>query len=175
MKVDIETAVDSLVRLVQEKKLIALDEAAKMLGVPENIVNEWAAFLEEDKILKIDYKLTKPYLKTAEDTVKIAAEKEDVASEKENMIRKLNYMLAAIQKRPLKPTIPIKSLDDVKRVLRNKTRTNDDVMNAQKFILEKGIKDLVAILQSINDIQKLREVANQFGDLEKKKAIFEKS
>lgn len=174
MKVDIETAVDSLVRLVKDKKLIALDDAAKLLGVPENIVNEWASFLEEDKILKIEYKMTKPYLKTAEDIVKITQEKEDIANEKENMVRKLNYMLAAIQRRPLKPTLPIKTIEDVKKVLKDKSMTNDDMLNAQKFILEKGIKDLVAILQSINDIQKLREVAKQFEDLEKRKAIFER-
>ena len=174
MKVDIETAVDSLVRLVKEKKIIALDDAAKMLGVPENIVNEWVSFLEEDKILKIEYKMTRPYIKVAEDTLGIAAEKEDVSSEKENMIRKLNYMLAAIQKRPLKPRTVLKTLEDVKNVLKDKARTKDDVLNAQKFILEKGIKDLVAILQSINEIQKLREIGKQFGDLEKKKAIFER-
>ena len=174
MKVDIETAVDSLVRLVKEKKIIALDDAAKMLGVPENIVNEWVSFLEEDKVLKIEYKMTRPYIKVAEDTLGIAAEKEDVSSEKENMIRKLNYMLAAIQKRPLKPRTVLKTLEDVKNVLKDKARTKDDVLNAQKFILEKGIKDLVAILQSINEIQKLRGVAKQFGDLEKKKAIFER-
>jgi len=174
MKVDIETAVDSLVRLVKEKKVISLDDAAKILGVPENIVNEWASFLEEDRILKIDYKLTKPYLKTAEDVGKIAQEKEDVASEKENMVRKLNYMLAGIQKRPLKSTAVLKTLEDVKKVLKDKNRTKDDVLNAQKFILQNGIKDLIAILQTINDIQKLREVAKQFDDLEKKKAIFER-
>ena len=175
MKVNIETAVDGLVKLVNEKKIIALDEAAKALGVPENIVNEWAVFLEEDKILKIEYKMTKPFLKFAEDTKLMSEEREDVVNEKENMIRKLSYMLAAIRRRALKPTMQIKSIDDVKKVLSSKSKTKDDVLNCQKFILEKGINDLISILKSVNDIKKLREIARQFEDIERKKAIFEKT
>jgi hypothetical protein len=47
-------------------------------------------------------------------------------------------------------------------------------LNAQRFVLEKGITDLMIILKSIKDINKLREISKQFDDLEKKKAIFEK-
>src|SRR3989344_8733212 len=133
MKVDIETAVDGLVKLVNEKKIIALDEAAKVLGVPENIVNEWAVFLEEDKIMKIDYKLTKPFLKAAEDTVKIAQDFEDITSERENMIRKLSYMLTAIKRRELKPSMQIKTIEDAKKILNSKDRAKDDVLSAQRF------------------------------------------
>jgi len=96
-------------------------------------------------------------------------------SEKENMIRKLSYMLAAIRRRALKPTMQIKSIDDVKKVLSSKSKTKDDVLNCQKFILEKGINDLISILKSVNDIKKLREIARQFEDIERKKAIFEKT
>jgi len=164
-EVNIETAVDSLVRLVNDKKIIALDEAAKILGVPENIVNEWASFLEEDKIMKIDYKLTKPFLKAAEDTVKIKQDFEDITSEKENMIRKLDYMLSALRRRNLKPSMQIKAIEDVKKILSNKDRTPDDVLSAQRFVLEKGITDLMNILKSINDINKLRDISKQFEDL----------
>ncbi|HLC63008.1 MAG TPA: hypothetical protein VJJ21_01695 [Candidatus Nanoarchaeia archaeon] len=173
-EVNIETAVDSLVKLVNDKKIIALDEAAKILGVPENIVNEWASFLEEDKIMKIDYKLTKPFLKAAEDTVKIAQDFEDITSERENMIRKLSYMLTAIKRRELKPSMQIKTIEDVKKILNSKDRAKDDVLSAQRFVLEKGITDLINILNSIKDIKKLRDISKQFEELDKKRAIFEK-
>ena len=173
-EVNIETAVDSLVKLVNDKKIIALDEAAKILGVPENIVNEWASFLEEDKIMKIDYKLTKPFLKAAEDTVKIKQDFEDITSERENMIRKLSYMLTAIKRRELKPSMQIKTIEDVKKILNSKDRAKDDVLSAQRFVLEKGITDLINILNSIKDIKKLRDISKQFEELDKKRAIFEK-
>src|SRR3989344_3284370 len=93
-EVNIETAVDSLVKLVNDKKIIALDEAAKILGVPENIVNEWASFLEEDKIMKIDYKLTKPFLKAAEVTVKIEQDFEDI-----NKLRDISKQFEELDKK----------------------------------------------------------------------------
>jgi len=54
MAVNISTAVDSLVELIKEKKRILLEEASKELKIPENIIMEWATFLEEEGILNID-------------------------------------------------------------------------------------------------------------------------
>ena len=62
MPEDIKTAVDSLIELLKKKKRLTLDETSKELGIPTNIINEWATFLEEEKILKIEYKFTTPYL-----------------------------------------------------------------------------------------------------------------
>ena len=124
--------------------------------------------------MKIDYKLTKPFLKAAEDTVKIAQDFEDITSERENMIRKLSYMLTAIKRRELKPSMQIKTIEDVKKILNSKDRAKDDVLSAQRFVLEKGITDLINILNSIKDIKKLRDISKQFEELDKKRAIFEK-
>ncbi|MBS1266968.1 MAG: hypothetical protein MAG795_00938 [Candidatus Woesearchaeota archaeon] len=58
----IKTDVDSLVKLVEQKKEISFSDAAKELGVPEGTVEAWANYLEEEEILGIKYKLTTPYL-----------------------------------------------------------------------------------------------------------------
>ena len=118
--------------------------------------------------------MTKPFLKAAEDTVKIAQDFEDITSERENMIRKLSYMLTAIKRRELKPSMQIKTIEDVKKILNSKDRAKDDVLSAQRFVLEKGITDLINILNSIKDIKKLRDISKQFEELDKKRAIFEK-
>ena len=53
MPINITTAVDSLVELVNRKGRISLEEASKELGIPENIINEWASFLEEENVILI--------------------------------------------------------------------------------------------------------------------------
>ena len=66
----IATAADRLYNLVEENKEISFKEAAAKLGVPVRAVEDWATFLEEDKLLAITYKLTTPYL-----TLPVAKEK----------------------------------------------------------------------------------------------------
>lgn len=58
----IQTSVDKLVELVNEKERISFREAAKKLAIPVSSVEEWAHFLEEEDILTIDYHLMTPYL-----------------------------------------------------------------------------------------------------------------
>ncbi len=58
----ITTSVDSLVNLVKKKGRISVEEASKTLKLSPEVVMEWANFLEEDKIVLIEYKLTTPFL-----------------------------------------------------------------------------------------------------------------
>lgn len=58
----ITTGVDGLVRLVKEKQRIGLPAASKLLNIPESTLEEWARILEEEKIIRIEYKLTKSFL-----------------------------------------------------------------------------------------------------------------
>ena len=66
MAANITTAVDSLVKLVNEKGRISLDDASKELGIPGNILNEWASFLDQEKIIHVEYNFTTPYLTSKE-------------------------------------------------------------------------------------------------------------
>ena len=58
----IETGVDKLVNIVRERGRIALADAAKELGVSTTVIQEWVEFLEEEGIISVEYKLTKPFL-----------------------------------------------------------------------------------------------------------------
>ena len=58
----IETGVDKLVKIVKERGKIALVDAAKELGVSTTVIQEWVDFLEDEGIISVEYKLTKPFL-----------------------------------------------------------------------------------------------------------------
>ena len=58
----IETGVDKLVELIKEKKSVTVDEAAKLLSMPRELVEELAGFLEEREVIGIVYKFAVPYL-----------------------------------------------------------------------------------------------------------------
>jgi chromosome segregation ATPase len=65
----ISTGVDSLIRLIKEKKRIELTMVSKLLNLPASTIEDWAHILEEEGIIKIDYQLTKVYFVWAEATV----------------------------------------------------------------------------------------------------------
>jgi len=58
----IVTGVDRLVDLLEKKKRVSTAEAAKLIGVTQPIITEWANFLEEEGFLKIDFKMRDTYL-----------------------------------------------------------------------------------------------------------------
>ncbi len=65
----ISTGVDSLIRLIKEKKRIELTMVSKLLNLPASTIEDWAHILEEEGIIKIDYQLTKVYFVWAEATI----------------------------------------------------------------------------------------------------------
>jgi len=174
MKVDIETAVDSLVNLVKENKEISLEDASKKLGVPENIVNEWSVFLEEEGILKVYYKVTRPFLKATEDTKRISQEKEDIDTDRDNLIRKVNYVLSGIRTHKIENIKGVKNEEDIRGLLSKKDRTKEEILFAQKFILEQRIQNLILNLKNAKTNQDLERLSKEIGDIEKKRDIFEK-
>ena len=94
MGVDITTAVDSLVKLVKERRRISVEEVSKILKIPENIINEWANFLEEEKIIQIEYKFTTPYLLDKKQT----AENTSISKEDFDLVnRNIQLMLSKVE------------------------------------------------------------------------------
>jgi len=68
----ITTGVDALVRLVKEKQRVELTDASSQLNIPQETIEDWARVLEEESILRIEYRLAKVYLtwvKPTEDEV----------------------------------------------------------------------------------------------------------
>jgi len=80
----IETGVDRLLALLREKKKLDIVDAAKRLGVSLDIVQEWADFLDEEGLLKVEYSLTKTYLVPRQLTKKELSEKQHVYNQKKD-------------------------------------------------------------------------------------------
>ncbi len=86
----ITTGVDALVRLVKEKNRIELDEASSILNIPPDSLEDWARVLEEEGIIKIEYRLTKIYLLWVKPTAdEIASETKSFYEEKEDIQAKV--------------------------------------------------------------------------------------
>ncbi|MEK6907343.1 MAG: hypothetical protein AABW45_02350 [Nanoarchaeota archaeon] len=177
MPINITTAVDDFVDLVNNKKRISLEDAAKELGLPENIVNEWAVFLEEENILKIEYQFTNAFLVAKS---KQESNKEDYEREIEIITRELEIMLAGLNKINIKHEIKLKDVDDIKPLIKKfkeKINLDNDVLYAQKFVLEYEINAL------LNKIKKLKSYSEEnynntnreFNSIKKRKEIFDKN
>lgn len=174
MPVNITTAVDSLVDLVNTRKRISLENAAKELGLPEHIINEWATFLEEEKVLVIEYQFTTPFLIAVE---KKEANEKDYAQEIDVMFRNLEVTLIKLNKINIKHTVNLRNIQDVKELLAKKTTLDNDVIYAQKFVLEYEINNLVNKIKKLkvytkNDYEMINE---QYNNIKKRKLILDKN
>ncbi|MEW6748657.1 MAG: hypothetical protein AB1295_03040 [Candidatus Micrarchaeota archaeon] len=58
----ITTGVDALVRLVKEKERVELEDASSILNIPQESIEDWARVLEEEGILRLEYRLTRIFL-----------------------------------------------------------------------------------------------------------------
>ncbi len=93
----ITTGVDALVRLVKEKQRTELDEAASVLNIPQETIEDWARVLEEEGILRIEYRLTRVYLVWVKPTEEeVAAEKESFYDEKKGIENEVDGVKAKI-------------------------------------------------------------------------------
>ena len=66
----LKTSVDDLYELVRLRKKISVEEAAKILKIPDNIVQALVDFLVEEKIFGIEYKFTTPYIYISQEKLK---------------------------------------------------------------------------------------------------------
>lgn len=95
----IETGIDKLVDLVTEQKKLTIDEASKILGVSNAVVQEWAEFLEEEGLIGLEYSLSKTYLVEKKITKKDLDKKEkDYARKKEVFVRRVDTALKQLEK-----------------------------------------------------------------------------
>jgi hypothetical protein len=95
--INIETGVDKLVGLIKECKKITVADAAKKLGVSKTVLQEWADFLQEEKVIDIDYKFTSTWLiekKMTEEDIK--NKKSEFESLKDNFIRKVETSIESV-------------------------------------------------------------------------------
>lgn len=58
----LKTGADDLYELVKSRKKISVEETAKILKIPINIVQALVDFLVEERIFGLEYKFTTPYV-----------------------------------------------------------------------------------------------------------------
>ncbi|MDD5317912.1 MAG: hypothetical protein PHF51_04255 [Candidatus ainarchaeum sp.] len=77
----ISTGVDGFIALVREKGRVEINEAASKLGLSRQVLEEWAQVLEEQGLIRIEYKFTKFYLIWLASTKEDAEIRRDLISE----------------------------------------------------------------------------------------------
>ncbi len=96
----ITTGVDALVRLIKEKQRIELEDASSILNIPAESLEDWARVLEEEGIMRIEYRLTKIYLVWIKPTVdEIETERESFYEEKEDIQKQVETFRGKMSER----------------------------------------------------------------------------
>jgi len=177
MPLNIATAIDSLVELVKYKKKISLESAAKELGLPENIINEWAHFLEEERIIQITYKFTTPYLEFKEEQ-RTKDNDEELKRRLDLATRKLEFLLSSLKKTKIQHKYEIKDINDVRVLLKKyPDEKSADYVYAEKFTLEYKINNLLETIERIKLLTPdlLKYIEKKVNDIEEKKKLFDKN
>lgn len=140
----ITTGVDSLIRLVQEKKQIEMNMAAKLLGIPPATIESWAHVLEDEKVIRIEYKLTEVRL------VWISPAPEQVKAEKAEFKRKKAVLEG-----------DLRQLQDVQR-------KGKDELRQQAESIEKLYSHFEESFRSLEDLSKqVKGMGERRGDVSK--------
>ncbi|MBN1156767.1 hypothetical protein JXA85_04065 [Candidatus Woesearchaeota archaeon] len=127
----IETGVDKLVALVNEKTKISIPDASKELSVPKVVIEEWANFLEEKGVIDVSYKLTTPYLIKRGITKKdIRKKAKEFKEHREGFLRKIETTLSVIEKETA-------GLKDLKRSFEDVGKEVEEKVNAVQKDLDK--------------------------------------
>lgn len=153
---NIETGVDRLVKLVNKEKKISLDAAAKKLGVPKEVVQEWADFLEEESLISVQYSLSKVFLEERRLSKKEVEKKaKEYTSKKEAFVRKVDTTLKKLESETA-------GFDQIKKQYYElKEEIGNEITQ---------VKDEVAELRHYEDLKK-----NIDQDILKQKVDYEKS
>ncbi len=140
----IETGVDRLVKIVKERGRIALVDAAKELGVSITVIQEWADFLEEEGIISMDYKLTKPFLVERKLTKKeVEAKAKEFAGKKDVFVRKAEVSLSFLEKQA----------EELKKIKGEFDRLKSD-LGLELDSVRKDLNELERYHQSKQELQK---------------------
>ncbi|MGV8162674.1 MAG: hypothetical protein ACP5N2_05075 [Candidatus Nanoarchaeia archaeon] len=96
---NIKTGVDRLVEIIGTAKRISLDDASKQLGISQQVVQEWADFLEKEKLITIEYSFSKVWLcEKRLSKSEIASTAKELSSEKDAFSRKIDSAIKSLEK-----------------------------------------------------------------------------
>jgi len=166
----IETGVDKLVKIINSRGSISSVDAAKELGVSPAVVMEWADFLEEEGIISVEYKFTKPFLVARKLAKKEVQEKaKEFGGKKDVFVRKAEVSLSFLEKESGKLKTLKDEFEKIKKGLGfDIDKIKDDLLELQKYEQLKIELDKKVGEQKNASINKLQDVTNQIS-LEKKK------
>jgi chromosome segregation ATPase len=167
---NLETGVDRLLELIELEKRVSIDDAAKKLGVSKVVVQEWADFLEEEKIISIEYKFSKTYL-----VVRVLSDKEikvkekEYSSEKDAFVRKVEASLKNLENDSLGFEKIKKEFESLKKDLGSElTKVESEVKELEKYEYLKKNLD-TEIQKQVDDFHKVINQAHKEIDIEEKK------
>ena len=78
----ISTGVDQLIKLVKEKGRVEIGAAASELSQPIRTIEDWSHVLEEEGLVRVEYKLTKIFLVWTGPTREYVAQKSEKLEKK---------------------------------------------------------------------------------------------
>lgn len=161
----IETGVDKLVNLINTTGKISSYDAAKELGVSNTVVMEWADFLEEEGIINIEYKFTKPYLVTRKLAKKDIQEKaKEFSGKKDVFVRKAEGSLIFINRESKKLKSIKEEFDNIKRDLGFDLGTiKNDLQELTKYEQLKIDLDKKIGEQKTSSMDKIQEMIRQIS------------
>ena len=131
----LRTSADDLYELVRSRKKISVEEAAKILKMPNNTVQALVDFLVEEKIFGIEYKFTTPYIYVSKDITQEKAKIDATKSVEKKLISKDEFF-----KKAGRWNLPTEKINDLWKKyveeninsIRNDFYTKADLRNLQK-------------------------------------------
>lgn len=167
---NIETGVDKLVELINREKKVSVEDTAKKLGIGVVVIREWADFLEEEKIISIEYKFSKTILKERELSEKeVTQKKKEYSSEKDAFVRKVETSLKNLETDSL-------GLEKIKKEFGNlKKEIGGEISNVEKEVKELEKYEYLKknldgdIKKQVNEFHEILNKAHKDLDYEQKK------
>ena len=177
MPINITTAIDSLVEFVKTKKRVTLEEASSELGIPLNIIDEWANFLEEEGVISREYKFTTPFLLFKEEEASIEDE-EELKRRLDLATRHLEFMISNLKKYIINAKVNVKNIEDVRSLIKSDSKKiTKEFVYAQKFILGYQINELLNMIKKIKLLtpELMQYIEKKIVDIDNRRDIFEKN
>jgi chromosome segregation ATPase len=167
----IETGIDKLVKLVKERERISMEDAAKELNVSPTVIKEWSDFLEEEGIISIEYKFTKPFLVERKLTKKeISKKAKEFISKKEVFIRKAEGTLSFLEKETAKLRKVKEEFDKLKKEFGGEIENiRKEVEELERYHHLKTDLDQQIRKQKTEAQNKIAEMAKQIAREQKKR------
>jgi chromosome segregation ATPase len=166
----IETGVDRLVELVSQEKKISIDDAAKKLGISKVVIQEWADFLEEEKIISIEYSFNKTFLVERKlSSGEIKEKRKEYSTEKDAFVRKVEGGLRSLDQDALGMEKIKSEFDLLKKEIGSeidKVRTEVQQLEKYEYLKKNIDKD---IEKQVSEFRTLLDQAHREIDKEQRR------